>query len=98
MNRNRRKADHANEQWQRHSDDEARARAAQQESAGGTHQPVEGPPPYGNEQVNLIAAEIEREVTDRCARLVETWPVGAGDEAAAGLLRDLAQAIRRTRP
>ena len=83
----------ANELWQHHSHDEALARRDEQERAGDTHHPVEGPPPYGNEQVNLMAAEIARQERERCARLVETWP--GVDASTAGLLRQLAAELRR---
>ena len=83
----------ANELWQHHSQDEAMARKVQQERAGATHHPVEGPPPYGNEQVNLLAAEIVRQERERCARLVETWP--GVDPGTAALLRRLAAELRR---
>jgi hypothetical protein len=86
--------DAANEQWRRHSEDEASARQVQQESAGDSHQPVEGPPPYGNEQVNLMAATIVEQERERCARLVENWPAGP-DLHPSGLLHDLAAALRR---
>jgi hypothetical protein len=89
-----RKPDAANELWRQHSEDEARALGRQQESAGSTHQPVSGPPPYGNEQVNLIAADIVRRERERCATLVENWDVGS-DVSAAALLRALAAALRR---
>ena len=84
----------ANEQWQRHNQDEARARAAQQQSAGGSHRPVNGPPPYGNEVVNAIAADIVQREREHCARLVEAWPVG-GDGRKSELLRQVAEGIRR---
>ncbi|KQT10320.1 hypothetical protein [Ramlibacter sp. Leaf400] len=84
----------ANERWRRHAEDEAAARAVQQENAGATHQPVGGPPPYGNEQVNLIAAEIIAIERERCAVLVETWPVGS-DARAAEMLEQVAARIRR---
>ena len=90
-----RKTDAANELWRRHSEDEATARAAQQESAGQGHQPVAGPPPYGNEQVNLMAAEIVRRERERCAALVETWPVAPG-AGGAELLREIAAGIRHS--
>jgi hypothetical protein len=84
----------ANELWRRHSEDEAAARAVQQESAGEDHGPLAGPPPYGNEQVNLIAAAIVERERERCARLVERWPPG-DDPSRAGLLREIAEALRR---
>jgi hypothetical protein len=88
--------DAANERWRQHTEDESAARAAQQAQAGPTHRPVGGPPPYGNEQVNLVAAEIKAEEREHCARLVETWPVGS-DAKAADLLRQVAAALRRPR-
>ncbi|HEY1226079.1 MAG TPA: hypothetical protein VGF26_02045, partial [Ramlibacter sp.] len=88
-----RQTDAANELWRRHSEDEAVARAAQQETAGRRHHPLPGPPPYGNEQVNLMAAEIVARERERCARLVETWPF-APDAGRSELLRQLAQVIR----
>ena len=83
----------ANELWQQHSQEDAVARKIQQERAGATHHPVEGPPPYGNEQVNLLAAEIVIQERERCAKLVEAWP--AGDPDTAGLLRRVAAELRR---
>ena len=83
----------ANELWRRHSEEEATARKVQQEHAGSTHRPVDGPPPYGSEQVNLLAAEIVSKERERCARLVETWP-GAAPETAE-LLRQVAAALRQ---
>ena len=88
------KTDAANERWRQHSEDEAAHREAQQDSAGGTHRPVQGPPPYGNEQVNLMAAAIVQAERERCARLVEGWPVGT-DAGSAELLREVAARIRR---
>lgn len=88
------KSDAANELWRQHSEDEARARVAQQHSAGGTHQPVQGPPPYGNQEVNLLAAEIVQQERERCARLVEAWPAGS-DARLAQALQDVAAALRR---
>jgi len=87
-------SDAANELWRQHAEDEAVALKAQQASAGMTHHPVEGPPPHGNEKVNLIAAEILRQERERCARLVETWPVG-GDASALKLLSQVAAELRR---
>jgi hypothetical protein len=87
-------SDAANELWRQHSEDEAAARKAQQTHAGQTHQPVEGPPPYGNEQVNLLAAEIVARERERCAMLVETWPAGP-DVKPDELLRQLAAQLRR---
>ena len=89
-----RQTDAANELWRRHSEDEAVARAVQQRSAGQDHSPLPGPPPYGNEQVNLIASGIVDSERERCARLVETWPV-ARDARNAELLREIAEGIRR---
>ena len=83
----------ANALWQQHSEEEAVARKLQQERAGDTHHPVEGPPPYGNEQVNLLAAEIVSQERERCASLVETWP--AADPYTAELLRQVAAELRR---
>lgn len=88
-----RQYDAANELWRRHSEDEAVTRAVQQENAGQEHHPVPGPPPYGSAQVNLMAAEIVERERERCARLVETWPV-APDASSAELLRDIAERIR----
>ena len=85
--------DAANERWRQHTEDEATARAVQQERAGPTHRPVNGPPPYGNEQMNQVAAEIKAEEREHCARLVETWPVA--DAKAADLLRQVAAGLRR---
>jgi hypothetical protein len=87
-------SDAANELWRQHTEDESLARRAQQNTAGITHQPVEGPPPYGNEEVNLMAAELVAGERERCARVVETWPVGT-DAKAAELLRQVAAELRR---
>ena len=83
----------ADQLWRRHTQDEAEARAVQQESAGQDHSPLPGPPPYGNAQVNLIAAEIVLRERERCARLVEGWPVDPTADAGA-MLRDIADRIR----
>ena len=83
----------ANELWQQHSQEEAIARKGQQERAGDTHRPVEGPPPYGNEQINLLAAGIVRQERERCASLVESWP--GVDAGTAELLRQVAAELRR---
>ena len=91
---NTRKTESANELWQQHSRDEAAAIEVQQGQAGDTHRPVGGPPPYGNEEVNLLAARIVEQERERCASLVEAWPVAPGSEAAR-LLRDIAAELRR---
>ena len=83
----------ANELWQQHSQDEAVARQVQQERAGDTHRPVAGPPPYGSEQINLLAAEILREERERCAGVVEKWP--GVDLGTAELLARVAAELRR---
>lgn len=83
----------ANELWQKHSEEEAMARKVQQALAGETHHPVEGPPPYGNEQVNLLAVEIVRQERERCASLVEAWP--GVDPVTAELLGQVATKLRR---
>ena len=88
-----RQTDAANELWRRHSQDEATARAAQQERAGQAHRPVDGPPPYGNEEVNLLAAEITAGERERCARLVEAWAIPPGADGPE-LLRQVAAGIR----
>jgi hypothetical protein len=83
----------ANELWKQHSDEEAMARQGQQARAGDTHSPVEGPPPYGNEQINLLAAGIVRQERERCASLVERWP--GVDRGTAELLVRIAAELRR---
>jgi hypothetical protein len=87
-------SDAANERWRQHTEDEAVARKVQQRSAGWNHQPVQGPPPYGNEQVNLMAAEIVAAERERCAVLVEEWRV-APEITPAELLRQVAAELRR---
>jgi hypothetical protein len=87
-------SDAANEQWRQHTEDETIARQAQQRDAGDTHGPVTGPPPYGNAQLNVLAAESTARERERCAHLVETWPVGT-DAEAAELLRRVAFELRR---
>ena len=83
----------ADQLWRRHTEDETAARAVQQESAGQDHAPLPGPPPYGNAQVNLIAAEIVQRERERCAQVVESWPASTADRAA--LLREIADHIRQ---
>lgn len=85
--------------WRRHNDDEAQARALQQEAAGDTHRPVSGTPPYGDERVNAVALDVARSERERCAAFVEGWalPADAPPQLAA-LLRELAQALRQLTP
>jgi hypothetical protein len=65
------------QQWAQHLQDEAKALERQQEAAGSTHSPVEGPLPYSADQLAeavAIAVAAERQ---RCAQIAESWTVEA---------------------
>lgn len=60
-------------QWAEHLDDEAKALQRQQQTAGGTHTPVEGPLPYSADQLDAaIAASVAAE-RQRCAEIADSW-------------------------
>ena len=71
-------------QWEQHNLDEAVARQAQQESAGGTHSPVIGPPPYGDDAINALVRDAVLAERERCARSASSWPVEPGIRDALG--------------
>lgn len=71
-------------QWEQHHLDEAAARQAQQDSAGGAHSPVIGPPPYGDNAINALVRDAVLAERERCARLASSWPVEPGIRDALG--------------
>ena len=92
-------------EWAEHMEDEARAIARQQVSAGATHGPVEGPLPHSKDDMAiavLTAVQAERE---RCAKLAASFATDAqlqlvlGDApgeqraAAAVVARRIAEAL-----
>ncbi|MGZ5179145.1 MAG: hypothetical protein ACXWC6_03460 [Ramlibacter sp.] len=81
-------------QWQRIQDDESAALQAQQATAGGTHAPVLGPPPYGDHGVNILVESAVRAERERCAALVEAFSGALQDGDTRALLGRLAQAVR----
>lgn len=60
-------------EWAEHLKDEARAIAVQQESAGGTHQPVGGPLPFSQDDVNAAVRLAVRAERERCALLAASF-------------------------
>jgi hypothetical protein len=75
-------------QWEQHNLDEALARQAQQDSAGGTHSPVTGPAPYGDDAINALVRRAVLAERERCARLASSWPVEPGIRDALGGISD----------
>lgn len=64
-------------QWADHMNEEAQAREAQQQAAGRSHSPVEGPLPYSaNDLDEAVAAAVDTE-RQRCARIAESWSAEA---------------------
>ena len=60
-------------QWAEHMADEGRALQRQQDAAGATHSPVEGPLPYSAQQLEAaVAAAVARE-RQRCADIADAW-------------------------
>lgn len=60
-------------QWAQHIADEGRALELQQEAAGATHSPTEGPMPYTvNQLESAVAAAVAAERL-RCAGIADTW-------------------------
>ena len=79
-------------QWAEHMDDEARALQVQQQAAGGTHSPVEGPLPHSeNDLTDAVAAAVLAE-RQRCARLADSW---REDAKLIGAFTGLTEAQRR---
>jgi hypothetical protein len=71
-------------QWEQHNLDEAVARQAQQDSAGATHSPVIGPPPYGDDAINALVRDAVIAERERCARSASSWPVEPSIRDALG--------------
>jgi len=71
-------------QWEQHNLDEAVARQVQQDSAGGTHSPVIGPPPYGDDAINALVRDAVLAERERCARSASSWPAESGIRDALG--------------
>jgi len=81
-------------EWQRIQNDESAARQAQQATAGLTHGPVLGPPPYGDHGVNMLVESSVRAERERCAAMAEAFAASVQDGDARALLARLAQALR----
>lgn len=93
-------------QWAEHIADESRALQIQQQAAGGTHSPLEGPLPYTGEQLEAAVAAAVASERQRCAELADAWSTEPkllerfGDltegelRAAAATARALGGAIR----
>jgi hypothetical protein len=60
-------------QWAEHIADEGRALQRQQEAAGTTHSPREGPLPHTAEQLEAAVAAAVAGERQRCAALAEAW-------------------------
>jgi len=60
-------------QWAEHIRDEARALEVQQNSAGVTHTPVEGPLPHSADELTAAVAKAVAAERQRCAEVAERW-------------------------
>ncbi|HZY18437.1 MAG TPA: hypothetical protein VFE82_08140 [Ramlibacter sp.] len=82
-------------EWSRILGDESAALQAQQATAGSSHAPVLGPPPYGDHGINMLVEAAVRAERDRCAALADTHAAAqAADPQAQALLLELGAAIR----
>lgn len=64
-------------QWANHMKDEAKALELQQQAAGDSHAPVEGPRPYSADELGAavtaaVAAAVAAE-RQRCADIADSW-------------------------
>lgn len=95
---------HQRATWAEHLKDEAVAHEKQQQSAGVSHGPLQGPLPFSADDLNGArreGAQLERE---RCARIAEDWirdlatrfPAFDREEiaAASAVLQELQRSIR----
>lgn len=60
-------------QWAEHIADEARALRVQQDAAGGTHAPTEGPLPYTADQLEAAIMRAVMAERQRCVAIAERW-------------------------
>lgn len=93
-------------EWAEHLKDEAKAIAAQQESAGETHQPVGGPLPFSQDDVSTAVRRAVQAERERCAvlaadfaepaRLAQVLPAAdaAQRAAAASMALRIAERLR----
>ena len=64
-------------QWADHIADEDRALQLQQQAAGATHSPTEGPLPHTAEELEAaVTAAVARE-RQRCAEIADAWSMEA---------------------
>ena len=64
-------------QWAEHIKDEAKALEVQQQAAGGTHSPVEGPLPYSADDLAVAVAAAVTAERQRCAEIADGWSAEA---------------------
>lgn len=62
-------------QWAAHMADEDRARQLQQQSAGASHTPTEGPLPYSAQQLEAAVNAAVASERQRCADIADAWSV-----------------------
>lgn len=60
-------------QWAEHIADERQALQLQQQAAGPTHSPKEGPLPYTEDQMHAAIAAAVAAERHRCAELADAW-------------------------
>jgi hypothetical protein len=60
-------------QWAEHLQDEADALGLQQQSAGDSHTPVEGPLPHSADQLAIAVGAAVSQERLRCAKVAESW-------------------------
>jgi hypothetical protein len=94
--------------WAEHMEDEARALDLQQQEAGSTHSPVEGPLPYSADELNQAVAAAVAAERQRCAQIADNWTdetrlmqafngsTAAELRAAAAVARAVGDEIRTT--
>jgi hypothetical protein len=94
-------------QWAEHMKDEAKALEKQQQAAGGTHSPMEGPLPHSADDLAVAVAAAVAAERKRCAEIAGRWSAEAqlrsafGDftepelRAAAATARAVGNEIRR---